>query len=173
MKFVEPQWRNSVAGPWATPSVCIEWMKQRSSTRLFVSGNSSDPQRPDCPCRANFQRGFITRCDEPRWPANARAPKPQALSCRNRRRLNSSTGSSLVHVPEFRRREERVKDRRPPLLGLLGGPQMSEGDGGLPIRRTPAQRQPPSPDESRAVIRVLLREHASGRGARLVEDEGV
>src|SRR5689334_3979142 len=72
MKFVEPQCRNSVAGPCATPSVCIEWMKHRSSTCLFISGNSDDAQRPHSPCFENFHSGFMTRCDEPRMPVLAR-----------------------------------------------------------------------------------------------------
>ena len=45
MNVVEPQCRNSVAGPCATPSVCIEWMKQRSSTWRFTSGKSDEEIR--------------------------------------------------------------------------------------------------------------------------------
>ena len=71
-KFVDPQCRKSVAGPCATPSVCIEWMKQRSSTCLLISGKSPEHQRPLWPCWANGQSGFITRCSEPRIPVLAR-----------------------------------------------------------------------------------------------------
>ena len=80
-KFVAPQWRNSVAGPWATPSVCSEWTKHRSSTCRFTSGNRSDAHRPDFPCWANFQSGFMTRWLEPRMPVLAITRASSKESC--------------------------------------------------------------------------------------------
>ena len=71
MAAVAPQCRNRVAGPWATPSVCREWMKQRSSTCLFVSGNRDEAQRPDSPCWAKSQSGLMTRCSVPLVPVLA------------------------------------------------------------------------------------------------------
>jgi hypothetical protein len=74
-KLVLPQCRNRVAGPWATPSVCSERTKHRSSMCRFTSGNRSDAQVPVWPCCENVQSGFITRWLVPRAPvlANARA----------------------------------------------------------------------------------------------------
>ena len=52
---------DDVAGPCATPSVCIEWMKHNSSTTLAWFGNKSETQRPHSPYCLNFQSGFINR----------------------------------------------------------------------------------------------------------------
>src|SRR5688572_21143964 len=86
MNVVEPQCRNSVAGPCATPSVCIEWMKHRSSTCFDISGKSSDTQRPLWPCFVNDHGDLSTRCEVPRAPVFAMfraSSKPIILpSCR-------------------------------------------------------------------------------------------
>src|SRR5262249_19391449 len=88
-------------------------------------------------------------------PANARAPNPQALSCRKRRRLISSTlRSPLVDIAEVGRREERVKDRGPGLLRLRRCAQVAERDPGLSFAGKPAQGEAPGPREPGAVVLV-------------------
>ena len=65
MKLVVPVWRKRVAGPWATPSVCMPLTRQRSSAMLAMWGKRSEAQRPDWPRCLNSQRGFMTRMEAP------------------------------------------------------------------------------------------------------------
>ncbi len=65
MKVVVPVWRKSVAGPCATPSVCIERITHSLSACRAISGKSSETHSPLCPRCRNSHIGFITRCVPP------------------------------------------------------------------------------------------------------------